>query len=73
MLEVTAESIFALMPHKRLTKLDGEPFHKTFEVLKRELGENLMAVECPWGHGKGHLGLLQRRQHCIYSAMERPS
>jgi hypothetical protein len=25
----------------------------------RELTANLMAVSCPWGHNKGHLGLLQ--------------
>ena len=25
----------------------------------RELTANLMAISCPWGHNKGHLGLLQ--------------
>jgi hypothetical protein len=28
-------------------------------ILKKELAANLMAIPCPWGHGKGHFGLLQ--------------
>ncbi len=27
----------------------------------RELTANLMAVSCPWGHGKGHLGRHQKK------------
>jgi hypothetical protein len=32
----------------------------------RELTANLMVVSCPWGHGKGHLGLVQ--DPTIYAA-----
>jgi hypothetical protein len=42
------------MPHTTLT-----PTHKLLKILKKELAANLMAIPCPWGHGKGHLGLLQ--------------
>jgi hypothetical protein len=37
----------------------GEPTHKLLSIVVKELAANLMAVPCPWGHGKGHLGLLQ--------------
>jgi hypothetical protein len=56
---VSAESIRAQMPHGTLTCITGEPTHKQLCILKKELAANLMAVPCPWGHGKGHLGLLQ--------------
>ena len=32
---------------------------KQVNMVIRELTTNLMAVSCPWGHSKGHLGLLQ--------------
>jgi hypothetical protein len=33
--------------------------HKQVKVVLWELTANLIAVSCPWGHTKGHLGLLQ--------------
>jgi hypothetical protein len=56
---VSAEFIRAQMPHGTLTRIMGEPTHKQLCILEKELAANLMAVPCPWGHGKGHLGLLQ--------------
>ena len=56
---VSAESIRAQMPHCKLTSMQGEPTHKHLKTLEKELAANLMAISCPWGHGKGHLGLLQ--------------
>jgi hypothetical protein len=47
------------MPHAILTRVLGEPTHKQVKMVIRELTANLMAVSCPWGHNKGHLGLLQ--------------
>lgn len=57
--EVTRESVLALMPNKTLTVIDGEPTHKGVKKLEKEMGSNLIAVACPFGHGKGHLGILQ--------------
>jgi hypothetical protein len=56
---VSAKSIKAQMPHITLTRILCEPSHCQFKQLERELTTNLMAVPCPWGHNKGHLGLLQ--------------
>ncbi len=56
---VSADNIKAQMPHPMLTRVKGEPTHKQVKVMIRELTANLMAVSCPWGHEKGHLGLLQ--------------
>ena len=56
---VSADSIKAQMPHPTLTRVLGEPTHKQVNMVIRELTANLMAVSCPWGHNKGHLGLLQ--------------
>jgi hypothetical protein len=56
---VSAESIKAQMPHLTLTRIAGEPTHKQLRILEKELAANLMAIPCPWGHSKGHLGLLQ--------------
>jgi hypothetical protein len=36
-----------------------KPSHRQLKQLKRKLTANLMAVPCPWGHNKGHLGLPQ--------------
>jgi hypothetical protein len=47
------------MPHTTLTRVTGEPMHKLLKLLEKELATNFMAIPCPWGHGKGHLGLLQ--------------
>ncbi len=56
---VSANSVKAQMPHPTLTRIKGEPMHKQVKLVIRELTANLMAVSCPWGHEKGHLGLLQ--------------
>jgi hypothetical protein len=56
---VSAESLRAQMPHATLTHIAGKPTHKQLKILEKELAANLMAIPCPWGHGKGHLGLLQ--------------
>ena len=63
---VSADSIKAQMPHPSLTRIRGEPTHKQVKIVLRELTANLMAVSCPWGHDKGHLGLLQ--DPAIYQA-----
>jgi hypothetical protein len=56
---VSADSIKAQMPHPILTRVLGESTHKQVKDDLCKLTANLMAVTCPWGHGKGHLGLLQ--------------
>jgi hypothetical protein len=56
---VSADSIWAQMPHATLTRINGEPTHKLLKILEKELAANLTAIPCPWGHRKGHLGLLQ--------------
>jgi hypothetical protein len=56
---VSADSVKAQMPHPTLTHIKGELTHKQVKVVLRELTTNLMAVSCPWGHEKGHVGLLQ--------------
>jgi hypothetical protein len=56
---VSAKSIKAQMPHAILTRILGKPSHYQLKQLKRKLTTNLMAVQCPWSHNKGHLGLLQ--------------
>ncbi len=47
------------MPHPALTRVLGEPIHKQLKLILCELTANLMAVSCPWGHNKGHMGLLK--------------
>ena len=59
MVPITRESLLALMPHHILTKIDGKLTHKAIKRLEKELGSNLIAVPCPWGRNKGHLGILQ--------------
>ena len=66
---VSADSIKAQMPHTTLRHVLGEPTHKQIKMVIRELTANLMAVSCPWGHNKGHLGLLQ--DPAIYLARNR--
>jgi hypothetical protein len=56
---VSAGSIKAQMPHVTLTRIFGKPSHHQPKQLMCELTTNLMAVPCPWGHNKSHLGLLQ--------------
>eukprot|EP00804_Cyclotella_cryptica_P013267 CCRYP_007042-RA/>CCRYP_007042-RA protein AED:0.32 eAED:0.32 QI:0/0/0/1/0/0.33/3/0/993 len=46
------------MPHPSLTKINGEPTHVAMKKLEKELAANLIAVHCPWGHGRGYLGEL---------------
>jgi hypothetical protein len=56
---LSAEGIKAQMPHPILTRVFGKPTHKQINTVIRKLLANLMAISCPWGHSKGHLGLLQ--------------
>jgi hypothetical protein len=56
---VSAKSIRAQMPYGTLTHITGKPTHKQLQFLEKELATNLLAIPCPWGHRKGHLGLLQ--------------
>ena len=48
----------ALMPHKTLTRIIGEPMYAAVCRLKRKLGANLTTVKMSWGHGKVLLGEL---------------
>jgi hypothetical protein len=66
---VSADSIKAQMLHATLTRVLREPTHKQVKMVIRELTANLMAVSCPWGHNKGHLGFLQ--DPAIYVARNR--
>jgi hypothetical protein len=66
---VSAEGIKAQMPHPILTCVFGEPTHKHIKTVICKLLANLMAISCPWGHSKGHLGLLQ--DPAIYLACNR--
>ena len=59
MVEITRKSVLGFMPHQSLTKIHGEPMHKTVKKLEKELGSNLIAVPFPWGQNKGHLGIFQ--------------
>jgi hypothetical protein len=56
---VSADSVKAQMPHATLTRVKGELTYKQVKVILWELTAKLMAVSCPQGHTKGHLGLLQ--------------
>jgi hypothetical protein len=56
---VSAESIRVQMPYGTLTRITGKPTHKQLQIPEKEVAANLMAIPCPWGHGKGHLGFLQ--------------
>ena len=55
---VSREAVLALMPHHTLTKISGEPTHAAMKHLEKELKANLIAVDCPWGLGRGYLGEL---------------
>jgi hypothetical protein len=68
---VSADSIKAQMPHPILTHVQGEPTHKQLKLILHKLTANLMAVSCPWGHNKDHLGLLQIP--ALYLAQNRAS
>jgi hypothetical protein len=56
---ISAEGIQAQMPHPILTRVFGKNTHKQIKTIICKLLANLMAISCPWGHSKGHLGLLQ--------------
>ena len=57
--EVSADSVIVKFPYKKLTSVKGEPAHSSITKAEKELGTDLIAVPCPWGHQKGYLGLLQ--------------
>ena len=54
------------MPHQTLTKINGEPTHVAMKKLEKELAANLIAVQCPWDHGRGYLG--ERLPAAIFQA-----
>jgi hypothetical protein len=56
---IPAKGIKVQMPHPILTCVFGKPTHKQVKMVIRELSANVMAISCPWGHSKGHLGFLQ--------------
>jgi hypothetical protein len=56
---VSAKGIKAQLPQLILTCVLGKPTCKQVKMVIHELSANLMAISCPWGHSKGHLGLLQ--------------
>lgn len=75
MVLVTCESVLTLMPHHTLTGVDGKPTHKIIKKLEKELGSNLIAALCPWGHNEGHLGILHDTAifvHCNSSEFTPP-
>jgi hypothetical protein len=57
------------MPHPNLTCVFGKPTHKQIKTVICELSANVVAISGPWGHSKGHLGLLQ--DPAIYLARNR--
>ena len=59
MVEVSREDVLALMPFKNLDKILGTPTFENMIILRKQLGANLIAVDCPHGQQKGQLGLLQ--------------
>ncbi len=66
---MSAEGIKAQIPHPILTHVFGKPTHKQIKTVIPNLSTNLVAISCPWGHSKGHLGLLQ--DPAIYLACNR--
>jgi hypothetical protein len=56
---VSVDGIKAQMPHPILARVFGKPTHKQIKTVIHKLSANLMAISLPWGHSKGHLGLLQ--------------
>ena len=59
MVEVSRDDLLALVPFKNLDKIIGTPTFENMIILRKQLGANLIAVDCPWGQQKGQLGLLQ--------------
>ena len=58
---VSRDDVLAVMPHKILTKISGEPTYKQMKQWKKEMSANLIAVKTPneWGRSKGLLGMFQ--------------
>jgi hypothetical protein len=56
---VSTKSIKAQMHHVTLARILGKPSHCQLKKLEHKLTANRMAVPCPWGHNKGHIGILQ--------------
>ena len=58
---VSRDDVFALMLHKVIDKMVGEPTYPGINKWKKKMNANLIAVKTPqtWGRGKGNLGLLQ--------------
>ena len=47
------------MAFKVAQKIPGTPTFANMIELRKQLGTNLIAVDCPWGQGKVQMGLLQ--------------
>jgi hypothetical protein len=56
---VSVKSNKAQMPHITMKRILSGPTLSQLKQLKPKLTTNLLAVPCPWGCNKGHLGLLQ--------------
>ena len=53
------DNILERMPHKVLTRIQGEPTFETLEQFQRELRANAKAIHSTLGGGaNGHLGLV---------------
>ena len=50
------DTIMAKMPFDSLTKIQGESDYHQLHRACMQLYQNLAAIYCTWGHGKGHLG-----------------
>ena len=58
MVVINPEVVLVLMLHQ-LMQINGEPTHKKVKVTEKEIQDNLIAISCPRGLGKGHLGIPQ--------------
>ncbi len=67
---VSANSDKAQILPPTLTCVKGEPMHKQVMIIICKLTATLMAVSCPWGQKKGHLGLVQNPTIYFYGLHE---
>ena len=65
-MNVTAikSAIVAKMPNPELTKIIGEGNYSNLNKIRKEVYQNLYAIECPYGGGaNGHLGMCMPEEH----------
>ena len=55
------DKVLAVMPHKCINKISGEPTYSDMCTWFKHICKNLISVKTPqyWEKGKGHLGMLQ--------------